>query len=404
MTRPSFFAELKRRNVIRAAVLYVGAVWALAQGIAQLGPAFGMPEWGTRWFVIASAIGFPFWVAFAWFYEFTPEGLKRESEVDPADSMTAHTGRKLDRWIFAVMGVAIVLLLTNTFVWKKGAGLAPEPEHLPAPEKSIAVLPFVDMSQSKDQEYFSDGISEELLNVLAGIPSLQVTARTSSFSFKGKDVTIPEIAKTLRVAHILEGSVRKSGNQVRVTAQLIHAANDKHLWSQTYDRKLDDVFAIQDEIAADVVKALKVTLLGDVPKARATNPEAYALFLQGNDVGRTGTPEAFAASDALYRRALEIDPKYVPAWDGLTRNAINRRSTRPSWPSSFGSKRVAPPTRLWRSIRIMRERMGGSVRSPCTAAIYRVAVQHFQHALALDPGDTVVLGNRGLAAQQARAR
>src|SRR5678815_5117280 len=279
MTRPSFFAELKRRNVIRAAVLYVGAVWALAQGIAQLGPAFGMPEWGTRWFVIASAIGFPFWVAFAWFYEFTPEGLKRESEVDPADSMTAHTGRKLDRWIFAVMGVAIVLLLTNTFVWKKGAGLAPEPEHLPAPEKSIAVLPFVDMSQSKDQEYFSDGISEELLNVLAGSPSLQVTARTSSFSFKGKDVTIPEIAKTLRVAHILEGSVRKSGNHVRVTTQLIHAANDKHLWSQTYDRKLDDVFAIQDEIAADVVKALKVTLLGDVPKARATNPEAYALFL-----------------------------------------------------------------------------------------------------------------------------
>src|SRR5438874_12694 len=148
------------------------------------------------------------------------------------------------------------------------------------PEKSIAVLPFVDMSAGKDQEYFSDGISEELLNLLAKIPQLQVTARTSSFAFKGKEVAIPEIARTLHVAHVLEGSVRKAGNSVRITAQLIKAGTDTHLWSQTYDRKLDDIFAVQDEIAADVVKQLKVTLLSAAPKARTTDPEAYALYLQ----------------------------------------------------------------------------------------------------------------------------
>jgi len=162
--------------------------------------------------VIACAIGFPFWIAFAWFFEFTPEGLKRESEVDPSQSITEHTGKKLDRWIFAIMGVAIVLLLTNTFVWHKGAGLNADADTAPVSEHSIAVLPFVNMSSDKEQEYFSDGISEELLNLLAKIPELQVTARTSSFSFKGKEVALPEIARTLHVAHVLEGSVRKSLN------------------------------------------------------------------------------------------------------------------------------------------------------------------------------------------------
>jgi adenylate cyclase len=191
------------------------------------------------------------------------------------------------------------------------------------PEKSIAVLPFVDMSAGKDQEYFSDGISEELLNLLAKIPQLQVTARTSSFAFKGKETGIPEIARTLRVAHVLEGSVRKAGTSVRITAQLIKAGTDTHLWSQTYDRKLDDIFAIQDEIAADVVKQLQVTLLGAAPKARTTDPEAYALYLQAVELGRQFTAEPFQQSDALYRKVLAIDPRYAPAWYGLARNFGN---------------------------------------------------------------------------------
>src|SRR5581483_7725984 len=314
MKSGNFFAELKRRNVIRAAILYVGGVWALAQGISQLGPSLGAPEWATRWFLVAAGIGFPFWGAFAWFYEFTPEGLKRESEIDPAKSITYHTGRKLDFAIIGVLTVAVVLLLTDRFVLRHGVN---EATALPIPEESIAVLPFVDMSQAKDQEYFSDGISEELLNVLSKVPQLQVAARTSSFSFKGKSIEIPEIARQLHVANVLEGSVRKSGDQLRITVQLIRAAEGYHLWSETYDRKLDDIFKIQDEIAGEVVKQLKVTLLGAAPTARPTDPKAYALYLQARQLGRQKTPEAFRQSDALYRQVLEIDPRYAPAWDGL---------------------------------------------------------------------------------------
>ena len=221
------------------------------------------------------------------------------------------------RWAAVAIGLLVIGAIVAAFMI---VSRRPTTSLTAIPEKSIAVLPFVDMSAGKDQEYFSDGISEELLNLLAKIPQLQVTARTSSFAFKGKETGIPEIARTLHVAHVLEGSVRKAGNSVRITAQLIKAGTDTHLWSQTYDRKLDDIFAIQDEIAADVVKQLKVTLLGAAPKARTTDPEAYALYLQAVQLGRPFTAEAFQQSDALYRKVLAIDPRYAPAWSGLARN------------------------------------------------------------------------------------
>ena len=221
------------------------------------------------------------------------------------------------RWAAVAIGLLVLGAIVAAFMI---VSRRPTTSLTAIPENSIAVLPFVNMSEDKANEYFSDGISEELLNLLAKIPQLQVTARTSSFSFKGKEVAIPEIARTLHVAHVLEGSVRKAGNSVRITAQLIKAGTDTHLWSQTYDRKLDDIFAIQDEIAADVVKQLKVTLLGAAPKARTTDPEAYALYLQAVQLGRQFTAEAFQQSDALYRKVLAIDPRYVPAWNGLARN------------------------------------------------------------------------------------
>ncbi|PYL75659.1 MAG: hypothetical protein DMF27_11380, partial [Verrucomicrobia bacterium] len=224
------------------------------------------------------------------------------------------------RWAAVAIGLLVLGAVVAAFMI---VSQRPTTSLTAIPEKSIAVLPFVDMSAGKDQEYFSDGISEELLNLLAKIPQLQVTARTSSFAFKGKEVAIPEIARTLHVAHVLEGSVRKAGNSVRITAQLIRTGTDTHLWSQTYDRKLDDIFAIQDEIAADVVKQLKVTLLGAAPKARTTDPEAYALYLQAVQLGRPFTAEAFKQSDALYRKVLAIDPRYAPAWYGLARNFGN---------------------------------------------------------------------------------
>jgi TolB-like protein/Tfp pilus assembly protein PilF len=394
--KPSLFAELKRRNVYRAAVFYAASAWLLVQIATQVFPFFHIDEWIVRWIVVAAIVGFPFWLAFAWFYEFTPEGLKRESEIDPADSITAHTGKKLDRWIIGILAVAVVLLLTNTFVWHKGAGFNADADSTPIAEHSIAVLPFVNMSDDKANEYFSDGISEELLNLLAKIPQLQVTARTSSFSFKGKEVAIPEIARTLHVAHVLEGSVRKAGNSVRITAQLIKAGTDTHLWSQTYDRKLDDIFAIQDEIAADVVKQLKVTLLGAAPKSRTTDPEAYALYLQAVQLGRQTTAEAFQQSDALYRKALAIDPRYAPAWTERARNFYNEagQGLLPN-KEGFAQAREAAT----KALAIDPEYAPAHARLGYIATFgdndLAGAAQHLQRALALDPSDLDVLRNSG---------
>ena len=216
--------------------------------------------------------------------------------------------------------IAAIALLTALIAGTLYLARRPASSPSAVADSSIAVLPFVNMSEDKANEYFSDGISEELLNLLAKIPQLKVAARTSSFSFKGKGVEIPEIARDLHVAYVLEGSVRRSGEQLRITVQLIRATEGYHLWSETYDRKMDDIFKIQDEIAGKVVKELKLKLLGAAPKVRTTDPKAYALFLQANELAWQRTAEAFAKSDALYRQVLEIDPRYAPAWHGLAGN------------------------------------------------------------------------------------
>jgi TolB-like protein/Tfp pilus assembly protein PilF len=232
----------------------------------------------------------------------------------PGKLQAAKKHRAQVRWAeIAAALLVLALIIGGVFYFARRPGIVAEND-------SIAVLPFVNMSGDKDQEFFSDGISEELLNLLAKIPRLKVAARTSSFSFKGKGVEIPEIARQLHVANVLEGSVRKSGDELRITAQLIRAAEGYHLWSETYDRKMDDIFKIQDEIAGEVVKELKVKLLGAAPKGRTTDPRAYALYLQARELGRQRNAEAFAKSDALLHQALEIDPRYAPAWDGLAWN------------------------------------------------------------------------------------
>ena len=383
-----FFAELKRRNVIRAAILYLGAVWASAQGIAQLGPSVGAPDWTTRWFLVAAAIGFPFWIAFAWFYEFTPEGLKRESEIE-ASSITRHTGRKLDFTIIGVLTVAVVLLLTDRFVLRH----VDETTVAPITENSIAVLPFVNMSEDRANEYFSDGISEELLNLLTKVPQLQVAARTSSFSFKGRQVEIPEIGRQLHVANVLEGSVRKSGDRVRITAQLIRAGEGFHLWSETYDRKLDDIFKIQDEIAAEVVKQLKVRLLGAAPTVRQTDPKGYMLYLQAVQLGRQNTPEAFMQSDELYRQVLEIDPRYAPAWRELSRNFTNEADAGLlSNSEGYARAREAGEKALAIDPNYASAHSGLGWIAMANHDFVNAA-KHFERALALDSNDLSVLGN-----------
>jgi TolB-like protein len=293
------------------------------------------------------------------------------------------------RWAAVAIGLLVVGAIVAAFMI---VSRRPTTSLTAIPEKSIAVLPFVNMSEDTANEYFSDGISEELLNLLAKIPQLQVTARTSSFSFKGKEVAIPEIARTLQVAHVLEGSVRKAGNSVRITAQLINAGTDTHLWSQTYDRKLDDIFAIQDEIAADVVKQLKVTLLGAAPKVRTTDPEAYALYLQAVQLGRQGTAEAFKQSDALYRKVLAIDPRYAPAWSELARNFYHEAgqgllSNKEGYAQAreAATKAVAiDPEYAPAHARLGYVAMAGDNDLAGAAA-------HFKRALALDPADLDVL-------------
>jgi TolB-like protein/tetratricopeptide (TPR) repeat protein len=317
------FAELKRRNVLRAGAFYLAAAWLVVQIVTSVLPVFEVPITWLRWVIVALAVGFPLWLAFAWFYEVTPEGIRRESEVEPHESIARQTGHKLDRWIFVIMGLAIVLLLTDRFVMRHESGpetpaataLAAIPDIETDP--SIAVLPMVNMSDDKANEYFSDGISEELLNLLAKVPKLRVIARTSSFSFKGQTLEIPEIARRLHVASVLEGSVRKSGDKVRITAQLIRASDGSHLWSETYDRTLDDIFKVQDEIAAAVVGQLKMKLLGAAPTAKPVDGRAYALFLQARAVARQGSADAFQQSIALYQQALAADASQAAAWTGL---------------------------------------------------------------------------------------
>ena len=333
----SLFNELKRRNVFKVAIAYVVMSWLVLQVADVVLNHITAPGWIFQVLMLFLAIGLPFAIFFAWAFELTPEGLKRESEVDRTQSITPQTGKKLNLMITVVLLLALGYFAVDKFVLSSGrdAALVEATEQATTQaitaqtaeavqtvdaDKSIAVLPFVDMSPDKDQEYMSDGLAEELLNLLAKIPQLRVIARTSSFAFKGEKIEIAEIAKKLNVAHVLEGSVRKSGNQVRITAQLIRASDSSHLWSETYDRSLDDVFAIQDEISAAVVEQLKITLLGAAPKARETDPKAYALFLQARQLSHQLTPAAAGQSILLNEQVLAIDPGYAAAWVGLAQN------------------------------------------------------------------------------------
>ena len=315
MKTNNFFAELKRRNVLRAGAFYAACTWLLVQVATQVFPFFHIAEWVVRLIVIASIIGFPFAMLFSWVYEWTPQGFQRESAIPPNESITHRGGKKLDRWIIAILALAVVLLLADKLVLTKPTN--PSFDNATASDKSIAVLPFLNMSSDKEQDYFSDGLSEELLNQLAQIPQLRVIARTSSFSFKGKEVDVATIAKALNVANVLEGSVRKSANTLRITAQLVRASDSSNLWSQTYDRQMTDVFKVQDEIASDVVAALKVKLLPtqQLPQTQRTrNPEAYEHYLLGMEISRRDRLEASQLAAAEFQKAITLDPSYANAY------------------------------------------------------------------------------------------
>ncbi|MBT8305124.1 MAG: hypothetical protein KJP09_11690 [Bacteroidia bacterium] len=302
-----YFNELKRRNVIRSAIAYLVVAWLITQVLSIVLPAFGAPEYVLKWSLVVLALGFPVWLIFAWVYEFTPEGLKKTLDVEPEHSISTQTGSRLNKLIITTLTLAIVILLVDRFTRDSA-------QVVEYGDNSIAVMPFADMSPKKDHEYFSDGISEELLNLLGKIPELKVISRTSSFSYKGKNVTATEIGKELKVSHILDGSIRKAGNTIRITAQLINANDGTSEWSRTYDRNLDSIFKIQDEIASEVSKELKISLLGLPVESKVIDTEAYNLYLQARHLHNQTTKDAYIKAEAMLKESISLDSTYAAAW------------------------------------------------------------------------------------------
>jgi len=348
----NLFDELKRRNVFRVAIGYAITAWLLLQVVDLVLDNIHAPDWVMQVFMLALAIGFPLALFFAWAFELTPEGVKRESEVDRSKSIAPQTGRKMDRNIIIAMTLALAYFAYDKFLDSApdslpqatvttgeklesqnpsvgepaSANVPVAPLENPKPalnpnEKSVAVLPFVNMSDDTQNEYFSDGISEELLNVLVRVKGLRVPSRTSSFTFKGSDKKLAEIGAELQVDHILEGSVRKSGDRIRVTAQLIEVNTDTHLWSETYTRQLDDIFAVQDEIAQAIVSALKLTLTGkdqaSIQSHETTSVEAYNKYLLGRHLWIQRSAEAILAATEPLNEAVSIDANFGQAWAAL---------------------------------------------------------------------------------------
>jgi TolB-like protein/Tfp pilus assembly protein PilF len=310
--------ELQRRNVFRIASIYAVGGWLLMQLAVVLETTLNLPGWFDTLVTVLVLIGFPIVVFGAWAFEMTADGLKPTAGIDPDQSITATTGKRLD---MVLAGAAVVLIFVIIGDRVLPSNSAAASRSAVAPEDfSIAVLPFADMSPDGDQEYFADGISEELLNVMAQVPDLAVAGRTSSFAFKGQNRDLREIAEILDVAHVLEGSVRKSGNKVRVTAQLIRANNGFHMWSDTYDGELTDIFAVQDQIANEILTALKPQLLGTVTPIAAprTDISAYDLYLLAQQKANLGTLAGFEDASEALDKALAIDPDFVPAlaWRG----------------------------------------------------------------------------------------
>jgi len=310
----SFISELRRRNVHRAALFYGGGAWLLVQIATQVFPFFHIAEGVVRAIVVIAIVLFPFAMLFAWIYEWTPEGIKRESEVERTASITAQTGKTLDRWIIAVLGLAVVVLLSDKFLLPR---VMTEPE-----QASIAVLPMANSTGDASNEYISDGVSEDLIATLSRLSDIKVIGRTSSFKFRKTEDDSKTIGEKLGVSYLLEGSVQKSGERVRVEVSLIKAADGSSIWAQTFDRDFSDIFAVQSEVSGTVARQLKVSLIGHnaqtiaLPSPNAPsndNPAAYSALLQGNYYGTRNNPADARKAIGFFEDAIRLDPNYAMA-------------------------------------------------------------------------------------------
>jgi adenylate cyclase len=319
--RGNFFAELKRRNVYKVAVAYAVVGWLIAQIATQIFPFLEIPNWVVRLVIVLIAIGFPIALVIAWAFEATPQGIKRTEDVDVA----AQPRRKSHAWIYIVI-VGAAFSVGLFFIGRYTVQNQPAPRLSDGATKSIAVLPFVNMSADKNDEYLSDGVSEELITALSKINGLQVKARTSSFAFKDKNEDIQKIGELLHASHLLEGSVAKAGNKLRITAQLIQASNGNHEWSDTYDRDMQDIFAVRSEVAQKVAETLKVRLLGEekkqLDKKPTENLEAYNLYRQGRFYSDKLSEGDLKKAIPFFQQAVEKDPRFALAYAGIAENYV----------------------------------------------------------------------------------
>jgi TolB-like protein/Tfp pilus assembly protein PilF len=331
MALGNFFGELKRRNVYKVAVAYAVVAWLLLQAASIFFPAFDAPPWVMKVFIIFIIFGFPLALILSWAFEITPEGIKLESEIEPGKSIKRRTGRKIIAITIALAVVAaglFVYQMVGRDRWARRSDQTGESGRppasagsLPAPNKSIAVLPFENLSRDPDNAYFCEGVQDEILTRLAKVADLKVISRTSTQHFKSTPDNLSRIAKQLGVTHVLEGSVQKASDQVRVNVQLINALTDAHLWADTYDRKLTDIFAVETEIAKTIAETLQARLTGSEKIAITTkpteNPEAHELYLKGRFFWNRRTAENLAKAADYFQQAIGKDPKYALAYAGL---------------------------------------------------------------------------------------
>jgi len=325
----SLLDELKRRNVIRVGIAYLAVAWLILQVAETLLPVYGFTDAAIRNLVVILAVGLLVTLPLSWAFEWTPKGIIKESGVDASKPESRQDNKRLDQFIIVILVIAVAFFAVDKFVldpardateieaaMEKGRTDALVESY---GDKSIAVLAFADMSPAGDQEYFSDGIAEELLNVLTTVSELRVISRSTSFTFKGGTTPVKEIAERLDVTYVLEGSVRKAGDRIRITAQLIDARTDTHVWSETYDRDFDDIFTIQDEISNSIVEQLKLTLLDGVPSAQEIDPKAYEKYLEAQYIVHTSNRNQLRDAQALLNEVLAMAPDYIPALNALGR-------------------------------------------------------------------------------------
>jgi TolB-like protein/Flp pilus assembly protein TadD len=406
-----FLEQIKRRNVGRVAILYLVIGYLVLEIFGVFSHLLAMPEWAGRAAVIVVALGFPVALLFAWAYEVTPEGIKPAREVHPAHSVARHTGRRLDRAIIVMLAVALTYFVVDKFWWSKrtaaaaavsAAAARKAPVAFAPPPHSIAVLPFVNMSGDKEQEYFSEGLTEEVLNSLARVNELQVAARTSSFSFQGQHPDIATVARKLNVGAILEGSVRRSAHTVRITTQLVDGTTGFHIWSQSYDRDLGDVLKLQTEIATAVASALKVTLLTDlaarIELGGTRIPEAFDTYLRATRAFYGYQSEQDLRSViADYAASIGLDPEYALAYAGRSL-ALGDYARNWAKGSAIAKYRKNAQADANKAISVAPELAEGHL---ALAAMYTdslaftEASQAYERALALAPGNARLLRDYG---------